>query len=170
MSTKLFDYVIESNCLTQQIVACNGELSPEMEDALAKVELGLAHKVDGYKFMMDRLDVESDYWSSQAEVYTKIAKAHKKAKERMKQALKDAMLAMDRKEILGDNVRFSLTPTKASLVINEELLPNQHKIVVTTMVPDKEAIREYLESGEEITGAKLEPSFALRSYANKGNK
>lgn len=163
----LFELVAEANGITKAIIEAGGELSPELETALINIDLAMAEKVDGYDHVMERLEHEAEYWKAKADAYAKIAKAHANAKERMKNAIKSAMQAMEKTEVKGVDVRFKMTPVKPKLVIDQATLDPSYLMQVTTSVPDKERIEMALRLGDEVMGAKLEQSFALRSYANK---
>lgn len=163
----LFEIVFQSQVLTQQIIEAGGELSPELEQALEQVDLAITAKVDGYNAVMDRLELEATYWKAKADMYSKIAKAHTAAQDRMKNAIKQAMQAMGKTEVCGDDVKFKLANAQPKLILDEAKIPKEFKMIVTTHVVDKERIKTALKEGFAVAGAQLEPSVALRAYVNK---
>lgn len=166
MST-LFEIVAQANAIERQILEANGELSPELESALANVDLAVTEKVDSYSVVISRLDTASDYWKAKAAEYTKLAKSTANASDRIRAAIKEAMQSMGKDEVCGEDVRFKLSKSKASLVIDDMMLDPAYKMVITTHLSDKEKIRSALDAGFEVRGARLEPGTSLRSYPVK---
>ena len=166
----LFSLVSQANAIEQAIAEAGGELSPEIEAALANIDIAVASKVDGYNAVMDRLDALAAYWKAEADKRAKIAKSVSAASDRLNANIKAAMLKMGKDEVIGNDVRFKLAKTKGRLVINEQELDPSFKMEIRDVVPDKERIKTALEDGFSVSGATLEPSFSLRSYTIKGIK
>jgi hypothetical protein len=167
---KLFDIVAQANHIERQIVEASGELSAELEAALAQVDLALAEKVDGYSAVMVRLDAAAEYWKVRADELARVARSVGAARDRIKEAVKAAMQAMGKDEVSGNEVRFNLSKVKPRLVIDDAALDPAYKMQVTETVTDKERVRLALEEGFEVRGARLESSVSLRSYATKKEK
>ena len=162
----LYELVSRTNELEQLIAEAGGEISPDMETALAELDISMPAKVYGYSVTMDRLKVAAKYWAEKAEQYSKIAGGINKAAERVKNGLKDAMLMLGKTELAGCDVKFNLSSGAPSLVLTDAL-PASYLLTITTTVPDKERIKADLRKGIKIPGAKLVPSLTLRSSANK---
>lgn len=141
-----------------------GELTPEIEEQLNELDLQTAHKLDGYYAFMERCKSVGELMEARAVELQKIANGHFNLAERLKKGIMFAMSTMGVQEIVGNMKRAKLSPTKGRLVIDEKLLPEEFKIQVTTMVPDKERIREKLELFEEVPGAKIEGGQSVRFY------
>lgn len=166
--TNLYEIVAQAQVIENAIAENGGELSPELEAALALVDLSLTEKVEGYAHVIDRLDHVSKFWKEKADEHYAIASGLSKARERIKDRLKQGMVILNKDEVFGETVRFKLTPTKGSLVISDaSKLPDEYLMVETRKIPDKEKIRTSLESFAEIPGASLEGGYQLRKYANK---
>jgi hypothetical protein len=167
MSESLFSLVAQANALEQKIAEAGGEISPEVEKELSHIDLALPDKIDSYAFIIGRLDAASDYWKAKAAEYTKLAKSTANASERIRGAIKQAMMAMQRDEVSGGDIRFKLTSSKASLVIDGATLDPSYMMTVTNHVADKERIKSALEAGFPVKGAHLEAGKALRTYPVK---
>lgn len=163
----LYSLVTQAQAIEQQIMEAGGELSPEVEQALTQVDLSLAEKIDSYDFVMDRLEGQSDYWKAKAALYTKISKSYDGVRERLRTAIKDAMIALNKTEIAGNDVRFKLQNSAPKLIIDEAKVSDKFKMQITTMVIDKERIKSALKDGIPVEGATLEQGQHIRPYANK---
>ena len=155
--------------LESRLAESGGELTPEVEAALSKVEL-IPEKVDAYAFILDRLKSATAYWQEEYRNSRAIAEACEKARDRLKLALKMAMKGAGLTDLNGVNKRFKLSDSGGSLVIDEGALPATYLMEVVTLKPDKERIRAALEAGEKIPGAQIVPGTRLAAYANKANK
>lgn len=141
-----------------------GELTPEIEAELQSLELQTAGKIDGYYAFMERCKSVGELMELRAQALQNIANGHFSLAESLKKRIMFAMSSMGVQEIVGNMKRAKLSPTKGRLVIDEKLLPAEFMLQVTTMVPDKEKIREKLELFEEVPGAKIEGGQSVRFY------
>lgn len=157
--------------IAAMLAESGGELTPEMEEALNSLDVKTAGKIDGYHFFMERLDAEAEFWKAEAESRAKIAKGCLAIKSRIKGGIENAMIQLGVNEINGNAKRAVLTATKGRLVIeNEELIPADYKIQVTTTELDREKIRKELDDLGAVAGAKIEGGFAVRFYNAKAGK
>lgn len=164
----LYEIVSQAQIIEQQIAEAGGELSPELEQALANVDLSLTEKVEGYAQVIDRLESVSEYWSKKAKELSAISDGVDTAVKRIEERLKSAMIELRKDEVFGESIRFKLSTTKGSLVIEDSSkIPSQFLMTVTTTIPDKEKIREALERADEVPGAKLLGGYRLNKYANR---
>lgn len=168
MSTKpLALLVAEMSGVVGAIVEAGGELSPELESLFDNVQKDLAVKCDGYAFFMDRLDSEEKFWKERAENMVRVARSIAGLRERLKDRIKEAMVAMETTEIKGEEIRFKLSKLAPKLVVDELTLPMEYKAQRISYVPDKDKIQTDLSNGCEIPGVGVEPVFSLRKYLNK---
>lgn len=165
----LKDLLATSNELTQQLVESGGEITPEIDAQLMVMTDHLPDKVDSYEFVMRRLGHEEEYWSARAEEAARIAKSCKAAAERLKERVKYLMLEHGVNELKGNDSKIVLQNSTPKLVIDESKLPAKYWITETVSKPNKPLIRQQMAS-EEIPGVVLEPTTALRTYANRGDK
>jgi hypothetical protein len=157
----------EAMQLSQAILEAGGELTPEVEAALTANTQALVTKLDGYVYIQDRLEMEAAHWKTRAEQCMSVSRTYSSARERLRESVKRVMIEMDQTDLRGSEHRFKLVKSKPRLVINEAEIPAEYQMQVTTMVPDKERIREDLEMGATIPGARFEESFRLTDYVNK---
>lgn len=157
--------VLEASELIQKIIDAEGEITEEVENALAEVEAKLSVKADSYAVIMDRFKLESDYYKEKGKELTELAKRLSNASDRMKEAIKFAMLKLKTNEIQGEDIKFKLSLSKPKLVIDEAKLPGEYKVQVVSYIPDKEKIQTALNLGDDVAGAHFETSHSLRKYA-----
>lgn len=149
--------------------ANDGEVSAALESILTEITTEIERKVDTYEYVMARMEESEKMFSYRAERYSRAALAMDTARQRMKDRIKEAMRQRGVNELLGQEWRFKLVPTKGRLLVDPTKLPHHFNLVRTVTEPDKERIRKVLDSGETITGAEIQPGWQLRSYINKGN-
>lgn len=158
--------VNEASALEQMLIDSGGEITPEIENALVVKDQLLPEKIDNYSLIMERFEHLSEHYKSRAEMFIQIAKQCQNVQERLKENIKQAMLTLEVEEVQGFDIRFKLSKSKPKVVIfAEEVIPTEYKKEVTTIVVDKDKLREDLSIGL-VSGAKLEQSYSLRTYAN----
>jgi len=156
--------------IAEALAENGGELTPDMEADLAQLDLKTAGKIDAYHFLMKRMEAEAEFWEEEAARRKQIANGCYALAERLKKGVLFAMQSLNVSEIQGNAVRAKLTTTKGRLVIDEAALPDDWKMTEIRKVPDKERIRQAIESCEMIEGAKIEGGVSVRFYAAKPEK
>ena len=163
--------VLQVNNLERALIESDGIISPEVEQMLAVRELDLPEKVDGYAFIIDRLESMEDFYKQRAEMFLKASRTLQNSKESLKERLKFAMQELGTNELFGNDVRFKGAHTKGSLVIEDkDAVPVEYKTEVVTTEIDKKKIKADLDSGKEVPGARIEPGYSLRCYTNTNVK
>lgn len=158
--------VVQTKDIVSLLVENGGEMNEQIEAALISLEDRTPAKIDAYAVVMERMQMESEYWKSKADYYAKVGKACANVREKLRENLKYAMEQLGTREIAGRDVRFRLSPTTPKLVIAESLLDSEYFKTETIRTPDKDRIKEDLKAGKQIDGATLMESFAVRQYAN----
>ena len=113
----------------------------------------------------------AEFYKEEADKYYKISKSLETTHERIKDFLKGGMIAMDISEIIGEKVKVKISDSKGKLeIVDENDIPQQYKMIVTTHEIDKEKLRADLEAGQHITGAKLVKGKTIRFTPNRKAK
>lgn len=162
----LYALALEAMTLSRAILESGGEITPEIDALLVVNETSLAQKSDAYAAVLDRLEVEEGLWRKRRDECLKILRAHEELQDRLKARMKEALVAMGRDEVRGDQVRFKLAKAQPKLILGNDL-PQDCYMPVTTLEVDKQRVRERLEAGEVIVGAALVPNFSLRRCLNR---
>jgi hypothetical protein len=162
----LVQLLIESQEIERQLLESGGEITPAVETLLEVNTGDIINKVDNYNFLVEKLASNEAYWKAKAAEYTAFAKSFAKAQERIKDHLKTLMLTHDLKEVVGNEVRYTLRPSAGSLVIdNESIIPDRYLVVKTEV--NKAEVKLAIASGKEVVGAHIEPGFVLSKYNKK---
>ncbi len=165
----LTEILASSNRLESLLIENGGELTPEIEKEFFQLELSKAQKVDGYSFMIQRLNMNCDYWAAKAAVYSNIAKSCRNAQARLKDRIKYTMIETKTDEVCGKESKFKICNAAKRLVIDSNLVPRKYKMEVTTIVDDKVRIKADLLVGKKIKGAELQGGKQLRMTSKKVN-
>lgn len=162
--------VSETALLEQKIIEAGGEITPEIEALLVVNEAELMDKVDSYNFIIERFDAYEEFYKQRADMFYSISSRCKSAREILKNNILLAMERLGKKEIQGEDFRFALVKSKASVVIEDEkLIPEDYKTKVITEKVDKSRLSADLQMGP-IPGAKLQEGFHLRAFVNSLKK
>lgn len=163
----LFVLAREGHMLEEALLETCGEITPDIVDLIEVKETQLPAKVDRYYYMIDRCEHLAGYYKQKADELAKIAKAFTTVADNCEQRMKAALLENGETEFLGFEFRFKLQPTKKRVVIeNENAVPEAYKKAKTLVTIDKESIRQDIEKGFPVEGARLEDNFCLRKYVN----
>lgn len=157
----------EANDIGLKLIENEGEITPDLEERLNQLQIDLPEKVDAYVFIMEALEAQEAMYKKRAEFFSRLAKSHSGTRERIKERIKFLMQQGNKDEVLGNDYRFKLSPSKPSLKVNTELLPAKFTREVVLFEVDKKAIEEALMSGEDVPGAHFECGVTFRIYANK---
>lgn len=138
------------------------ELTPELEAALLINQDQLQTKAGNYAKVI--ANIQSDADAIDAEI--KRLKAMKETKDRsinrLKEALRDAMLVSGIDKIESSLFKLSLRRSEAVEVDVVEALPNAFQNVKNVVTADKVAIKEAIKRGENVMGARIIENFNLQ--------
>lgn len=82
--------------------------------------------------------------------------------KRVKEAVKNAMVMTNNTKVKTPLFSISVANNKASVVIDETILPNQFFVEKIERKPDKDTLYTLLKNGEKIKGAELNQTQSLR--------
>ena len=82
--------------------------------------------------------------------------------ERLKGILVRSMMENDEKELSSARYCARIRDSKATEVYDETILPSDYLVEKITYAPDKKAIKEAIESGKEIAGARIVTNHNLK--------
>ena len=117
----------------------------ELEDAIAMV-LRAAQ----------RADADADAVSAIMDANWQRKARHEARSERLRASVAQAMSEAGLKTVRAPDMTISLRSVKAKLIIDDEsALPAHHVIETRSTKPNKDAIRDALEAGEDVPGARL---------------
>lgn len=159
----------EATEISRMLMESNGELTPELESRLMINEQALLTKADGYIYIIEELESQSALWKRRKDACAALQKRFETQVERLKSRIKEAMRLMGKTEVTGSLYKFQLRKSQPRLVIiHDDEIPADCKMIVQTTVVDKEKVKSALISGLDVPGATLEESGSL--FITESNK
>lgn len=163
----LRELVSISGAIEDALILSGGEITPELEQALAIKDMQLPEKVDGYNLVMDRMKSISEFYAQKAELFNRLSSAADSVISKCKDNLKFAMTEMNVTELTGYDYKFKLQASPAAAeIIDESKIAESYKVTKTITSVDKKKILEDLKIGVPVEGAVLKVGSHVRSYAN----
>lgn len=171
MENNLFNLIVEGRLVLDDILKNNGEITPEIESKLISNESLVADKVDRIVFFLEALEKEHEYFTRKSQELQKMSQRLKLSEARFKDYLKTCLKTTENNAVYGLAHKISTYKANTSVEItDEEDVPSKFIRVVQTYEIDKLKIKEALLKGEDVPGACLKDSFALRVSLNSKNK
>jgi hypothetical protein len=162
MKKSLYQIEKEYLDIAEQLIETEGEVTPEIETALAISEHELEVKAVNYCFIVKEIESDIDTIDTEIKRLQSLKKQRESAVERLKGNIKNAMLIFGVKEIKTALLKINFR--KSSQVVVEPLadLPKEFLRVKTTIEPDKKSIKDYLENGGKIEGCYIAENQSLQ--------
>lgn len=164
INTKTLSTIIEeAKRLELAMCDSSGELTPEIEALLQINAQELAHKVDNYAILLQRLELAETHYKQVADRYRDVAGKIGKLVDRLNDNIKHAMETLNTKSLNGDLNSFSIRLNPPSVVIDDEtkIDRNYFKEVITYAL-EKKRLKDDLKMGLEVKGARLEQNKTLK--------
>ena len=158
----LYGITNEMQQLLRLIEENEGEMTPEIENALAISDDNFAAKSEDYGHAILSLKAMAAAAKAEKERLASLEKFYKNALERIQGALVNAMDVLDHPKVETPSMRLFLRRTKATEVDDVTLLPSDLKTVKVEEVPDKAAIKAAILEGREVPGAHIVENVSLQ--------
>lgn len=156
----LYNLTKEMRLLTLELE--EGELTPELEQALTITQEQLQEKSIQYAYAIRNLEIDSNA----IDIEIKRLKAMKDAKDntidRLKEAVKNAMMTAGIDKIESSLFKLSLRRSESVEVVNIDQLPEMLTTVKKTVSPDKVKIKEFIKSGLTVEGVVIKENYSLQ--------
>lgn len=149
----LFNIKQEYINLVNTIIDNNGELSPELSQALAINETELKEKAINYGYVIRSFEYENDIIDAEIKRLKALKEQKEKAIQKLKDAVSDAMNLYGIEKVESPALKLSFRKSE-SIEISENL-DKRFMIEKVTLQPDKVAIKEAIKKGEQVDGAVL---------------
>lgn len=155
----------ESMDLTRMLMESQGEITPDIEKMLEINKDNLLQKVDNYVSFTNYLDAQCKYWAELEAEARQVRTRLSSSMEQIKIRVKMVMTEMGVTDLDGGMYRYKLSNVRAKVVIEEpNAIPADLTKQTISIEPDKDLIRQRLDSGIDVPGAKLEEVKSLRVY------
>ena len=158
----LYGITAELNAILTQLEELGGEITPELEQALAINEENFAAKSEDYGHAILNLKGMAAAAKAEKERLAALQKFYENTYNRLDNALKTAMVATGHDKVETPTMRLSLRHTTATEVDDIEQLPSEYKTTKVEVVADKTAIKKAIQQGEDVPGAHLVENVSLQ--------
>ena len=158
----LYTISADMMALISQLEDNGGELTPEIENALAITEEQFVAKSEDYGHAILNLKAMAAAAKAEKDRLAALEKFYKNAAERIQGALVNAMDVLDHPKVESPSMRLFLRRTKATEIDDVTLIPSDLKTVKVEEVPDKAAIKAAILEGREVPGARVVENVSLQ--------
>lgn len=158
----LYGITAELNDILAQLEELGGEITPEMEQALAINEENFVAKAEDYGHAILNLKGMAAAAKAEKERLAALQKFYENAQKRLTDALSNAMQVFGHDKVENATMRLSLRHTTATEVDDLDQLPAEYKTTKVEVVADKTAIKKAIQSGEAVPGAHLVENVSLQ--------
>jgi hypothetical protein len=153
----LFNIDAELYEVYNEIENNGGEMTPELEATLEITEAERMTKGEGYVYVIKQLRSQSDMIKSEIKRLQELAKRYENSAEKLADTLLQSVVAHG--QIKTALVTISSRKSKSVSITDESLLKEEFLRIKTE--PNKTAIKEALEAGQEVAGALIVENYSL---------
>jgi len=158
----LYEITIDQKILINEIEKMEGEITPEMEERLIITKSEIQHKTIAYLEVIQ----SKESFNSLIDNEIKRLQGMKKTNNNVVERLKDNLLIAV-KTFGNYTIGTQKFGTRKSSSIQVDLdkvnsLPKEYKTIKVTEAPDKKALKDALNRGEEIDGVSIINSLNLK--------
>ena len=137
------------------------ELTPELESMLIINQQELSDKSMNYAKVIRNKEADSDAIDNEIKRLKAMKESNDRVIDRMKDAVRNAMLASGIDKIESSLFKLSLRRSEAVEVVNIDQLPESLTVVKKTVSADKVKIKEAIKNGILVEGAVIVENFNL---------
>jgi hypothetical protein len=153
----LFNIDAELYEVYNEIENNGGEMTPELEATLEITEAERMTKGEGYVYVIKQLRSQADMIKSEIKRLQELAKRYESSADKLADTLLQSVVAHG--QIKTALVTISSRKSKSVSITDESLLQAEYLRIKTE--PNKTAIKEALESGQEVQGALIVENYSL---------
>lgn len=150
----IFQIAEEYRNLENQLIESGGELTPEIEEALAINQANLTTKAENYAMIIRKYEGMGDVIDAEIKRLQTMKKTSQNLVTRLKDALTFGMKSCEVEKVEVGTFKIGFRKSTSVMVDDEAAIPNEY-IKVSTSV-DKKALGDALKAGLVISGAHLE--------------
>jgi hypothetical protein len=158
----LYGITAELNYILAQLEELGGEITPELEQALAINEEQFVAKAEDYGHAILNLKGMAAAAKAEKERLAGLQKFYENAQKRLADALSNAMQVFGQDKVENATMRISLRHTTATEVDDIDQIPAEFKTTNVEVVADKTAIKKAIQQGEDVPGAHLVENVSLQ--------
>lgn len=156
----LYQMTEEQLRLNALLEETGGELTPEIEEALAINEGNFLTKSENYAKTISYYKSMIDAVDNEAKRLAAIKKTCSNIVDRMKESLSNAMVAFGKEKVEVGTYKLSFRSADSVIIDDELLIPDSCKSIEVKI--SKTAIKDLIKKGEEVPGAHIETNKSLQ--------
>lgn len=156
----LYQMTSEQRYINTLLEESDGELTPELEEALVISQSNMVSKAQNYVYAIKEYEAMEKRCAEEIQRLQAIKKRTEKIQDRLKVALLTAMEVYGFEKVQLDTHALS-TRKSTTVVIDDETQIPDGFIKVTTSV-DKAGVKAALKAGQPISGAHLQQNTSLQ--------
>lgn len=158
----LYGITAELNDILAQLEELGGEITPELEQALAINEEQFVAKAEDYGHAILNLKGMAAAAKAEKERLAALQKFYENTQKRLTDALSNAMQVFGHDKVENATMRLSLRHTTSTEVDDLDAIPMEYKTTKVEVLADKTAIKKAIQSGEAVPGAHLVENVSLQ--------
>ena len=158
----LYGITAELNGILAQLEELGGEITPELEQALAINEEQFVAKAEDYGHAILNLKGMAAAAKAEKERLAGLQKFYENAQKRLTDALSTAMQVFGHDKVENATLRLSLRHSTATEVDDIDAVPAEYKTTKVEVVADKTAIKKAIQEGEDVPGAHIVENVSLQ--------
>lgn len=153
-------YNIKNEYLNLAAMLAEGELTPELEDALIINEQNFTEKAINYGYVIKTFESETDILENEIKRLNALKTARNKAINKLKDTISDAMQLYNINEVNAPT--FVMNFRKSESIEVSDLLDPKYINEKISYQPDKIAIKKAIKEGKEVRGAVILTNYNLQ--------
>jgi hypothetical protein len=140
--------------ITNELIENGGELSTEIETALAINKSELQQKAVAYIYVTKSLEADVSTIDDEIKRLQALKASRVKTIDKLKETVKQAMELYEIEEIKTATLKINFRKSE-SVEVDENIISDDYCKFKTVRTPDKAMIKDAIKSGAEIYGASL---------------
>ena len=159
---KLYEMPREYERIYSTMTSDEESTDEEMLKALSEVDDSFRAKVENCAKMMSQLESTSQACAHEIERLIKRKRSHENKAKWLKAYVQECMLDMGMNHVDGDVFRVAIQKNPPSVVVeDEDSVPEKYFVQPPPKI-SKSAIKEAIDSGDEVPGCRLQQTQSLR--------
>lgn len=156
-------YQIEQEFLSisNELIENGGELSPDLEIALAINKEQLQNKGINYGYVIKSLESDINTIDEEIKRLNALKSSRSKASELLKNTIKEAMQLYGIEELKTPTLKINFRKSE-SVEVDSDMVLDMYCNFKTVRTPDKAKIKEIIKSGDAVFGACLNINWNLQ--------
>jgi hypothetical protein len=139
-----------------------GELTPELETALAINEAELQQKAIGYAYVIKEREANIEVIENEIARLTALKRSEQRVTESMRSAISNAMQFYGVHEVKTPTVRLSFRKSEGLIGQADKLADEFVTLIPEQRKPNAAAIKAAIKEGREVDGSEIETRWNLQ--------